>query len=161
MVVVLILGIFMVFSLESVRANFEKWRQDKKNRKERIPESLLKEASLCAKKYGFSRTCLNLRLSGESLRKAIKENFVAVPPKKITESKIKSSPSSLKRTEEQSVDFFEIKLKPKEDFGEERRSFDKTEVLYEFENRSGVKLKVFRNAVDWNGDLLNKFFGMR
>jgi hypothetical protein len=58
-------------SLESVRDQFEKWRETRKNPRETIPEHLWEAASKLRSKYPLSRISKALRLNHTDLKKRI------------------------------------------------------------------------------------------
>ena len=60
----------MIF-LKRVKAEFLKWRAERKKLNEKTPENLLKLASKCAFKYGKCITLKELNLSGSKLNEAM------------------------------------------------------------------------------------------
>ncbi len=112
--------------LEAVRYQFATWRENKKNRREAIPEELWESAKKLTKNYSINEVSKCLRLNFSDLKKRVfGKNYQAV-------SKKKPAP------------FIEL---PSE------KLFTQSECIIEMEDKNGCRMKMcFRG--DTNFDLL-------
>jgi hypothetical protein len=102
--------------LESVRYQFEKWRETRKSTRESIPESLWAEAISLCNQYSINQVSRVLHLSYTTLKKRIPGR------KPVTKKKKSSSPY-----------FIEL------DCGD---SFPASECMIEMENAHGSKMRM-------------------
>ncbi len=130
----------MKATLQNVKRRYEQWRSARKNRREKIPEELLRLAGICALKYGKSITAKSLNLSSLNLKLAI-ENHLKNPPS------VENQEIKLTNKKILDLEFFKAELK-KEEFKIENASINMnlSPVLYELENKFGVRLRVFSES---------------
>jgi hypothetical protein len=133
----------MKITLQNVERKFAQWRSSKN--KGKFPEELLKLASACASMYGKTKTATALNISGVKVNYAM-QMFPFLEEKK--ESKNLDTPEIVP-----DMNFFEIKfqesqneLKLDPSIQNKQHEFYHPLILYELENKYGVKLRVFSES---------------
>ena len=144
----------MEITLQNVKRRFSQWRASKKTDREKIPEDLLKLASACGFKFGYSVTLMALNLSTLKLNLAMKTY-----PDKIENEELKK-PNTNKIISD--AEFFEVKF-PQNEFETEssiqntKEEFKLQPVLYELENKFGVKMRVYSESEHLQKNIFTAF----
>lgn len=144
----------MEITLQNVKRRFAQWRASKKIQREKIPEELLKLASACAFKFGYHVTLKAMNLSTLKLNLAMKTY-----PDKIENEELKK-PNTNKIISD--MEFFEIKF-PQNEFAIEssiqntKEEFKLQPVLYELENKFGVKMRVYSESEHLQKNIFTAF----
>lgn len=142
----------MKITLQNVKRQFEQWRAGKKNQREKIPEELLKLASACGFKFGYCLTLKELNLSTLKLNLAMK-TYPAVVENK--EQKNLNSNKSI-----QNMEFIKATFKEAEtenSFLNTKKEFNPPQVLYELENKLGIKVRVFSDLESLQKNIFSAF----
>ena len=109
--------------LDSLKYQFEQWRKTRKNRRERIPETLWSTAVELRKQYSVNQLSRALRLNYNDLKKRISEQNVYSKRKKIS-----------------STDFVELAW---------QNGFSASECVIEMEDTYGSKMRMsFKGRAD-------------
>ena len=142
----------MKITLQNVKRQFERWRATKKNQREKTPEELLKLASVCGFKFGYYVTIKALNLSTRKLNLAMK-TYSAVIEK--NEQENLNTNKSIPNMEFIKATFEEREIE--NSFLNTKGEFNSPKVLYELENKLGIRLKVFSDSESLQKNIFSAF----
>ena len=142
----------MKITLQNVKRQFEQWRAAKKNQREKIPQELLKSASVCGFKFGYYVTIKALNLSTRKLNLAMK-TYPSVIKK--NEHENLNTNKSIPNMEFIKATFKETEIE--NSFLNTRKEFNPPQVLYELENKLGIRVRVFSDSESLQKNIFSAF----
>lgn len=176
----------MAYTLNDIKREFDKWRENRKSKTAKMPEELLKLVSICARHYGHAMTQSTLQLSGTQVICALKKysHLEEMILEKNTNDNLKNN--QFKKDDlENFVEFEEVILKKENDFHkmpeENKDNFfngknksalkedmlfnnkDKSkligrEIVFEVEkHKDGIRIKVYSHSDEVHKNILSAF----
>lgn len=145
----------MEITLQNVKRKYDRWRSTRANQRSKVPQELLELAGVCVVKYGkgITRRALNLNTKNLNLAMNTYSHQNTNNEQKIFKENI-NSPAK--------IEFFEVKLKEdKIETGKPTLNVKKgaysPPLLYELENKFGVRLRVFSESEQLQKNIFSKF----